>query len=197
MNFKNELQELEVYLSGKGEPGVHATDGNGNVNEQISQIKSSIRTIAFGIVKPKQRRIYIQRHQQALVGMLNRVFHLLHPDNDVQDASMQVLYVGLQELHSFLQDEYPDCFDLQAQAPHCSILSVREELQGQMDGLTALLTRTKASKKLVEAVLSPYRAILEGREEGWSYEKLRWLKSFIPYCSNCLPRPKAAASIRH
>jgi hypothetical protein len=196
MYFKNELEELEVYLSGKGEPRVHQSD-NEDIQEKVSQIKRNIRTIAFGFVKPKQRRSYIRRHQQALTGMLNRVYRLLHPDGaeeqEAQDAFLQTLYAGLEELHGFVKEEYGDCFNEQETVPIGFLLKERQELQGQMEGFISLLAKTRAPKKLVEALLAPYRTLLEGGEDRWSHEKIQWLKRFIAAVQQLPLRAKAGS----
>jgi hypothetical protein len=76
-------------------------------------------------------------------------------------------------------NDFPDCFDRSAVVPMGYMVKVQEEFRSEMDNLVAALVKNKVSKKMMQAILWSYQRIIEGYRDGWSYEKVNWLRRFV------------------
>jgi hypothetical protein len=174
MQWKNEFEELENFISRPQRK--EDTKFSEELLQQVHVVKQKIRAIAFGIIKPKHRCIYIQRHQHALIRTWN---DLTAKDAETpRTQSIENFHACLEELHSFLQTEFSDCFDFGAVVPVGYLAKVREEFKDEFSGLLAMLIRAKVQDGLLRVVAGRYKDILDGKGE-WNYGKVRWLREFV------------------
>jgi hypothetical protein len=207
MQWKNELEELEEYISGLMEKKVTKTTDETQSAQcnyspvtvgYVVQIKKSIRKVAFGFKKPKQRCVYIRRHQQVLIRLWNEVSTILekatkenhvHPRLSGTPASgghspMETVHECLEELHGFLESEYADCFNANEIVPAAYLKKVQEELAIDFRKVLTAVIKRKVPKQLAAVIVNPYNAILEARPLQWNYQKIRWLKKFAEVVSS-------------
>jgi hypothetical protein len=197
MQWKNEFEGLEETIStlmkvppfdsAQGRLRNKGTKVHEVVLEQVRVAKKNISTVAFGIVKPKHRCVYIRRHQQVLVRMWDALFDLTAEDAETQRTQSEHLHQCFEELHEFLMSEFPDCFDLAMIVPAGYLEKVREEFKIDINSIHAIAVRRKAPKELMLVIVDPYKAIIDGRPVEWNYQKIKWLKRFVTTLEERMP----------
>jgi hypothetical protein len=201
MEWKNEFGEIEKLLTRSSFEKVekNAKDTRSTQSKKTpasgrqvrllllcSNAKKNIRDVAFRIKKPKQRAVYIRRHQHALVRMMDYVYESpdfkrmpqRHEDTK-KSPTPNIVYALLEDLHEFLRKEYADCFNARTFVPKGYLMKVREAFKIDFNDLLTVLVREKVPAHLLHVIVHPYRSIIQGKDVKWSYEKVEWLRRFI------------------
>lgn len=138
-------------------------DWNNILLSQKEIIKKQIRKVTYGYEKESHRKLYIQQHQSAIARLKNQLMDFLMPmDSTVlyeseDDLRLVKLYKRslnmLQDLTSFLRDEFKNYFDEDEKVPLSRLLMIQHDVKGRLIRIRKLLLKAGHDGVLIELIV--------------------------------------------
>lgn len=133
-NVKYELFELErLIASGDGERSdndIADPSLSSKITTETSRIKQKFIDEVFSFEDERHLERYIQYHQQAIIGLMDKVALFLHTDVLIQPARKafySMVYPALEELLTFIERHFTKYFDQDAKAPEGYVSIARKD----------------------------------------------------------------------
>jgi hypothetical protein len=164
-NVKYELQEIERIISeGEDKPEMKESFVS-NLDEklglEVERIKKILVHEVFSFEDERHLERYIQFHQIALIGLLDRLDMQCQERPLGKQAFCKMLYNHLDDMLRFIERHFVKYFDQDSKAPEGYLTLARRESKESIEKLTKTLTEKKADGKLLSLLLHVLQNIVD------------------------------------
>jgi len=149
-------------------------------------IKKRLKKVTYSYAKENHRKLYIQQHQFGVTRLKNRLIDFILPkeSQDLFETPADNLEIkiykrclsGMNELFSFIREEFPQYFNYDERVPDAIVPQKFERLRPQLVRLKKKLLKASQDISLIEITI---RAISNHFDSSLTYRKLNALKSLI------------------
>jgi hypothetical protein len=164
-NVKYELQEIEKIISeGEGKSGMKestVSEFNEKLGIEVERIKKVLVHEVFSFEDERHLERYIQFHQIALIGLLDKLDHQCQDKPAGKRSFCKMLYVHLDNLLRFVERHFAKYFDQDSKAPEGYLTLARRESHESIEKLTKILTEQKADGRLLSLLLHVLQNIVD------------------------------------
>jgi hypothetical protein len=164
-SVKYELQEIEKIISeGEGKSGMKesvVSEFSEKLGIEVERIKKILVHEVFSFEDERHLERYIQFHQIALIGLLDKLDHQCQDKPTGKQAFCKILYVHLDNLLRFVERHFAKYFDQDSKAPEGYLTLARRESRECIEKLTKILTEQKADGRLLSLMLHVLQNIVD------------------------------------
>lgn len=174
-NIKYELQEIERLISDRERPEVKKISNKillDKVRNEIERIKKTLIHEVFTFEDERHLERYIQYHQLALIGLLDRVnINKPEPSSNATD----IFYIQLEELLRFIERHFSKYFDQDSKAPEAYLVLARSDAKENIKRLNKIFDQKKGDREILSLLLQVVQNIVEGNpENGVTFRKVMY-----------------------
>jgi hypothetical protein len=175
-NIKYELQEIERLIADReGTTDVKKISSktlHENVRNEIDRIKKTLIHEVFTFEDERHLERYIQYHQLALIGLLDRL-NLKQPDQ--QSNRVDIFYQHLEDLLRFVERHFSKYFDQDSKAPEAYLVLARSDSKENIARLTKLFDKKNIDKEILSLLLQVAQNIVDSNaENGVTFRKVMY-----------------------
>ena len=137
---------------------------NQTLMQEKEIIKRRMKKVTYGYTSESHRRLYIHQHQFAFIQLKNMLTEYLSPRNaeglaeKPTDSKIERIYKRslaiMQELLSFIKNEFPQYFNYDEKIPESKLLQIRESLKRRLTELRKKLLKSGYDTVLIELIVS-------------------------------------------
>lgn len=160
-----------------------------SIEDEVQRIKKVFRDRLFQMTDEKLLEHYIQRHQDFIIKLANRVASALDKNHQLTDEISpghtrsnlcKVLLNALEELLTFIERHCSKYFDLDQRISDAySFLSVKE-FEEDYKNLKELLTSKKVDGEMIRIILFPLHQFITDKEkQSITFRRLIFLKYLV------------------
>lgn len=166
-NIKYELQEIERIIS-VGETHAEIKRStlpvlSKQLTIEVERIKKTLTHEVFNFDDERHLERYIQFHQQALIGLLDKLNHQSQVHASTKKEYFTLMYTYLDMVLKFVERHFVKYFDQDAKAPEGYLALARKELSESMEKLVAAFSERKAAPTLVSLLLQVVQYIIDSK----------------------------------
>jgi hypothetical protein len=138
---------------------------------ECAKVKRAFKHQVVSFENENLVRRYFHFHQESLIDLINSV-----QTNDMDDVLEESIIIRLTGLLGYLEDHFPEYFDLDMKMPQASRAIVNNELRSFLDMMSGKLRSTKIDFGLIELLKNTVGMYLEN-EGVISFREFYFLKS--------------------
>jgi hypothetical protein len=131
--------------------------------QESETIRKRLKKVTYSYEKENHRKLYIQQHQFAIARLKNKLVDYLMPRDALvltekkEDVNLVRIYKRclnvLQELMSFIQDEFRNYFNEDEKIPADRLLIIQHDLKPRLARIRKYLTKAGHDAALTELIL--------------------------------------------
>lgn len=179
-NVKYELQEIERIISeGEAKSDIKKTSISSLdslLKEEVDRIKKTLVNEVFSFDDERHLERYIQFHQMALIGLLDKLNNQMQVQKSKRDF-FQTLYSNLDTVLRFIERHFTKYFDQDSKAPEGYLALARKDAKENIDKLTSAFSSKGADEKIVFLLLQVLQNIVESKSErNVTFRKVMYAK---------------------
>lgn len=138
---------------------------------EMDRVKNSLAQASVRLMKKRELKRHIQFHQHAIVRLEGYLVNYVHPERIMlksersdRHAVCQYLYDYLEELLTFVSDQFPIQFDLDAWIPDGYRSIVSHQVKQDLALLKLGLSKTMTDNELLTHALRPFEDFLNSND---------------------------------
>ncbi len=166
----------------------------GNWNQILLQeketFKKRLKKATYSFAKEIHRKLYIQQHQFAITQLKNLLMDYLSPRNAKElaerpgDSKIEMIYKRslaiMQELLTFIKEEFPEYFNYNAKIPESKLLQIRRRLKRRLAELKKKLSTPGNDAALIELVIQTITTHCNNETcQPLTYSRWQYLKELM------------------
>lgn len=153
-------------------------------------IRKRLKKVTYSCTKENHRKLYIQQHQFAITHLKNVLMEFLLPQSaedlveTKSDNKTAIIYkrclATMQELLSFIREEFPQYFNYEEKIPACKLLQLQDGLKARLAKLRKQLVKSGQDAPLVELVFQTIHIhINNGTCQPLTYTRWEYIKKLL------------------
>lgn len=153
------------------------------IKDEVDRIKNNFSQAIFRLERKRKLKRYIQFHQQAIIRLEGYLLNYANPDqishtsNELDKATFcQYLYNSLEELLSFVGNQFPAYFDQDMWIPKNYRTIVLHQLKNDFETLETGLLKLGIEAELVSFSLHPISEFLDSNYSDVTYRKIIYIR---------------------
>lgn len=179
-SVKYELQEIERIISeGEAKSDIKKTSVSSLDNllkEEVERIKKTLVNEVFSFDDERHLERYIQFHQMALIGLLDKLNNQIQLNRSKRDF-FQTVYSNLDTVLRFIERHFSKYFDQDSKAPEGYLALARKDAKEHIDKLSSDFSSKGADEKIVFLLLQVLQNIVESKSErNVTFRKVMYAK---------------------
>lgn len=177
-NVKYELQEIERLIAEGETKGDIKKSTLTALNQQllleVERIKKTLIHEVFTFEDERHLERYIQFHQTALIGLLDKLDSYRHNNNNRQEL-FNTITTHLDTILRFIERHFAKYFDQDAKAPEAYLDLARHEYIAHIDSFTKYVTALHADQTLWSLLLQVLQNIIDSTiEKGMTFRQVMY-----------------------
>jgi hypothetical protein len=169
-NIKYELLEIERMISeGESKSDIEksaVSTLNDQLQTEVERIKKTLIHEVFNFDDERHLERYIQFHQQALIGLLDKLDHQSQMYTSGKRDFYGLIYSHLDQVLRFIERHFVKYFDQDSKAPEGYLALARKESKEGIERLAKALSERMADERIVSLVLHVMQHIVDSKGES-------------------------------